>query len=367
MVERDRVIDLRTRSTYSPDCATLARNRLALARNSLGMTVEEFAATLTSLVGWPVTPDALEAWESSVVPPGDVVIAVSTMTPAASDMLELRSHKFIPAFVGEPAVKQLMQASSQDCHVIPLDHPSGQCSLHVWPFGVVIVHLVEEIAVPNIARLAVWRYRSYAENLKWVAGYLQTLTGDASIQASYVLSAYWLHSPIWVGRMLDTALRIICAPRVLVEREGAGSTAGLGTAERAEKELLAGGFEHQEMRSFGLKGVSIGYSSWSGVAYHPLDPTRSLAEDELESFELNLQALWAYCEHINRQVERGSAPLVPEGHGWRFLRAARSRLANPRPQETGQHRSMRDAVLETSGLMGHLQHAIEALREAGQH
>lgn len=364
MVEHDRVIDLRTRSTYTPDCATLARNRLTLARQSLGMTVEEFAGTLTSLVGWPVKPDALEAWESSVVPPGDVVIAASTMTPTASDMLGLRSHKFIATFIGAPAVDRLMLASSQDCHVIPLDHPSGQSSLHLWPFGVAIVHLVEELVVPNIASLAIWRYRSYKENLSWVTNRLQALTGEASVQASYVLSAYWVHSPIWVGRMLDTALRIVCAPRVLVERENADSAACLSTAERAEKELLAGGFDHYEMRSFGLKGVSLGYSSWSGVAYHPLDPARSLAEDELVSFELNLQAIWAFCEHINEQVEHGRTPMVPEGFGWQFLRAARSRLANPRPQETGQHRSMRDAILETSGVLGHLHHAIEALREA---
>ncbi len=367
MVERDRVIDLRTRSTYTPDCATLARNRLSLARKSLGMTIEEFAATLTSLVGWPVNPDALEAWESSVVPPGDIVIAVSTVTPAASDALGLRSHKFVAAFVGESVVKRLVPAGSKDCHVISLDHPTGRCDLHVWPFGVVIFHLVEEIAVPNIAHLAVWRYRSYAENLEWATAYLQKLTEDESIRASYVLSAYWLHSPVWVGSMLDTALRIICAPRVLVERDNAGSVACLAAAERAEKELLAGGFDHQEMRSFGLKGVSLGYSSWSGVAYHPLDPARSLAEDELVSFELNLQAIWAFCEHVNGQIEQGRTPTVPDGFGWQFLRATRSKLANPRPQETGQHRSMRDAVLETSGLMGHLQHAIEALREAGQH
>ncbi|MFG1963039.1 hypothetical protein [Nonomuraea sp. NPDC049028] len=366
MVERDRVIDLRTRSTYNPDCATLARNRLALARNSLGMTVEEFAATLTSLVGWPVTPDALEAWESSVVPPGDVVVAVSTVTPAASDMLGLRSHKFIAAFVGETAVKRLMPVSSQDCHVIPLDHPSGQCNLHLWSFGVAIFHLVEDLVVPNIASLAVWRYRSYDENLHWATGRLGALAGDDSFRASYVLSAYWVHSPNWVGRMLDTALRVMCAPRVLVERDSTDSATCLVAAERAEKELLAGGFEHQEMRSFGLKGVSLGYSSWSGVAYHPLDPARSLSEDELVAYELNLQAIWAFSDNVNQQVEQGRMPTVPKGYGWKFLRAARSRLTNPRPQETGQHRSMRDAVLETSGLPGHLHHAIEALREAGQ-
>lgn len=366
MVERDRVIDLRTRSTYNPDCATLARNRLALARNSLGMTVEEFAATLTSLVGWPVTPDALEAWESSVVPPGDVVVAVSTVTPSASDRLGLRSHKFIAAHIGEAAAGRLIaqSGSGEEGHSgSPVQHPSGECWLHVWPYGVAVFHLVEELDLPNIASLAVWRYRSYEQNLDWAARRLCDLAGDDTIRAAYVLSLYWLHSPIWVGRMLDTALRIICAPRILVDRDGANSDDCLATAEQAERALLAEGFEHHEMRSFGLAGVSLGYASWSGVAYHPLDAARALAEDELVAHELRMQAVWAYCDHINGQVERGQDPVIADGYGWQFLRAARSRLTHPRPQETGQHRSMRDAVLETSGLAGHIQQAIEVLRE----
>ncbi|GAA2308742.1 hypothetical protein GCM10010149_68580 [Nonomuraea roseoviolacea subsp. roseoviolacea] len=78
------------------------------------------------------------------------------------------------------------------------------------------------------------------------------------------------------------------------------------------------------------------------------------------------QATWAYCEWINGQVEQRHDPAIADGYGWRFLRAARSRLTNPRPRETAQHRSMRDAIVETSGLAGHLDQAIEALREAGR-
>jgi hypothetical protein len=40
----------------------------------------------------------------------------------------------------------------------------------------------------------------------------------------------------------------------------------------------------------------------------------------------------------------------------------RSRLINPRPRESGQHRSMREAILETSVLVDQLDQAIEALR-----
>ncbi|MDP4501132.1 hypothetical protein [Nonomuraea turcica] len=368
MVEPGKVIDLRTRSTYQPDCATLARNRLLLARKSLGLTHAEFADMLTPMVGWPVSPDAVEAWETSLVPPGDVLIAVSTVTPAAADRAGIRSHKFIAAYVGQPAAEKLAepgQPASADHPTLLADHPSGECRLHIWPYGVAIFHLVEDLDMPNLAHMAVWRYQSYERDLDWATQQLRHLTGRAEVAASYVLSLYWLHSPTWVGQMLDTALRIICAPRILVDRDQAGSDTCLATAEQAEQVLLAEGFHHHEMRSFGLAGVSLGYASWSGVAYHPLDQARCLAEEELVDCELATQAAWAYCEYINDQVENGHDPAIPDGYGWRFLRATRSRLTNPRPRETGQHRSMRDAIVETSGIAGHLDQAIEALREAG--
>lgn len=369
MTEQNTVIDLRTRSTYRPDCATLARNKLLLARNNLGMSQSEFADLLSSILGWHVRPDALDAWETATVPPGDVLVAVSSVSPAASDRLGIRSHKFIAAHIGVHAARQICNPGTptgEGHRTVAVHHSSGTCNLHIWPHGVAIFHLVEELDLPNIAHLAVWRYRSYEENLAWATAQLRQLSGDDAIAAAYVLSVYWLHSPPWVGRVLDTAMRIICAPRVLVDRERAGSDDCLVAAQQAERELLAEGFEHGEMRSFGLAGASLGYASWSGVAYHPLDSARCLAEDDLVAYELRMQAIWAYCDHINGQVEQGRDPEIGHEYGWRFLRAARSKLTNPRCQETGQHRSMREAVYETSGLAGHLQQAIEVLREVGK-
>ncbi len=95
------------------------------------------------------------------------------------------------------------------------------------------------------------------------------------------------------------------------------------------------------------------------------DPQRALAEEELVSLELAVQAIWMYCAYINGEVEQGNDPVIGDGYGCCFLRAARSRLVNLRPQETGQHRSMRDAVVETSGLPAHLALAMDALKEAG--
>jgi hypothetical protein len=301
------------------------------------------------------------------------------LNPEASDnrrLYDIRSHKFIAAHIGADAVRRIQERADTDicenpphwleCQSVPVKHGDGRCRLYLWPFGTAIFHLIEDLKLPNVASLATWRVKSYDENLSWATQVLQQMTNRETVTASYVLSLYWLSSSIWASPDLDTALRMICMPRVLLERDPGDDQASQSHAELVERALLAEGFEHEEMRSFGLKGIATGYASWSGVVYHPIAPRRALHEDDLVHCELAVQAIWAYCEHINNQVEQGLDPSAEDNYDWRFLRGARSKLTNPRSQETGQHRSMRDAILETSSLIGHLDHAIDILRETSE-
>ncbi|RFS45995.1 hypothetical protein D0Q02_14145 [Micromonospora craniellae] len=77
-----------------------------------------------------------------------------------------------------------------------------------------------------------------------------------------------------------------------------------------------------------------------------------------------MQMLWAYCRHIQRAVEDGRDPVMSPRFGWRFLRAAHSRLTTARAQETAQHCLLRQAAVTTSGLPERLTQAQTALREA---
>ena len=77
-----RVVNLRTRSGHPPDFATLARRRLIAARRALDVSAAEFATMLTPLVGYPVSGEAVAAWETDSVPPGDVLVAAGNVTPA---------------------------------------------------------------------------------------------------------------------------------------------------------------------------------------------------------------------------------------------------------------------------------------------
>ncbi|MCQ4081305.1 DUF5919 domain-containing protein [Streptomyces sp. RB6PN25] len=70
------LISLQGRTSYRPDVAALARNQIAATREAGNLSHGEFAELLSSILSWPVTPEAVEAWESSTVPPGDVLVAV---------------------------------------------------------------------------------------------------------------------------------------------------------------------------------------------------------------------------------------------------------------------------------------------------
>jgi hypothetical protein len=283
-----------------------------------------------------------------------------------------RSHKFIPAFVGANVASALAATSAQWNHVDDqwtqcwrqaVEHPTGSCQLYLWPFGVALFHLIEELTHDSIAHLAVWRRITYEQNMQWAHDQLKVLTGGNVAGQPYVLSLYWVDEPAWQGNDLHTALRILCIPRVLVPRRDNYDESCLASAALVERALFENGFDHPELVDFSMKGISLGYASWSGVVYHPVARDRALREDELVTCELSVQAAWAYCDHLRQQVEQGDDPIVPAEFGWKFLRGIRSRLTTERPQETSQHRSMRDAVVQTSGLDRHLAQAVEILRD----
>ena len=132
--------------------------------------------------------------------------------------------------------------------------------------------------------------------------------------------------------------------------------------EAVEKSLLRDGFEHPEIVDYGVMGIAIGCASWSAVAYHALAPARALDEAAHVDVQLRTQAMWCYSRSILDQVEDGQDPAVPEGFGWRYLRAMRSKAVSPGAQESIQSLSMRRAIFATSHLDDQLASAIECLK-----
>ncbi|MEV6242664.1 hypothetical protein [Lentzea sp. NPDC051838] len=283
----------------------------------------------------------------------------------------LTSHKFVPVHLGPGLLAVLIQRANltpssvqwADCHVGQVEYPAGLCELYAFPWGVAVFHLAEELSVPNIASLAMWRRQTYRETRQWATAWLRELTGSDTPIAHYVLSAYWLHESPCSGQELDTAMRLLSMPRVLLDCGTDEAGPSLHHAELVEQMLLRDGFHDSRIDEFGIRGVSIGCASWAGISYHPQAAGRALQTADLVDCELLVQALWCYCHRVHEQVEQGRDPVVPPEYGWRWIRAVRSRLTMARPQETAQHAAMRRAVLDTSELGKHLTTALELLRD----
>lgn len=71
--------DLGARGGYQPDVVGLACGKVAATRKSTGLRVAAFAAALEDLLGWRPASHMIRAWESTVPPPGQVVMACEVL------------------------------------------------------------------------------------------------------------------------------------------------------------------------------------------------------------------------------------------------------------------------------------------------
>ncbi|SCE65787.1 helix-turn-helix domain-containing protein [Micromonospora saelicesensis] len=361
-------------------------------RQALRMSIRDFAENLG------VSERTVSKWEAgrdAVQPRPEMQAALDTVLSRAGDgagdrfvaatsrtdlvdsrfgaRYQVQSHKFIPAYTGASAAAKL--AAQDAFHPRPhewlevsiagVPHAEGTCTAHLFACGVVVLHLSQELHFSTLASLAAWRYASYEQDLPWAADQVARLLSPTRstdhAAPEYVLSMYVLQEPAWSGAELETALRLMSLPSVLVNRRAHPFPEPVG--DDVERRLLAQGFDQPSIQPFGVHGLSVGYASWAGMAYHALSPEQALVIDDLVSCEVDVQMLWAYCRHIQRQVEDGQDPAMPREFGWRFLRAAHSRLTTARARETSQHCMMREAALSTSGLPERLTQAQTALRE----
>ena len=283
--------------------------------------------------------------------------------------LAVTSHQIVPVFVGADTAAALAadpsfrgsdwewsRLASRD-----LDHPTGSCTAYVLEWGVVVFHISHQLDLANVAELATWRKNAHDRTFTQATALLRGLLDDPTAAGpEYVLSAFWIDNPIWTGSTLDTAVRLMCVPSVLLDRRLDDDERLLAKAEVAEQAHLRNGFTHPDVEEFGVSGVSIGCASWSGVVYLPLSPDRALQPEEFISFEVVAQGLWCYSSHI---LTTDTHDHLPDRYGWRFLRACRARLTAAGPVETGQVRMMRDAILATSRLTDRLTQAQAILRD----
>ncbi|MGW5880254.1 helix-turn-helix domain-containing protein [Nocardiopsis terrae] len=286
-------------------------------------------------------------------------------------------RKYIPVRVDPTTADQIIRCPEMTAYSIdgvdcartkltwPHD-PHALVSVTAFPFGVVVAELRETNTFANLAELAVWRHTSYETDRPRVDALLRSTWPSISVSPEYVLGTWWLAQSSWADRDLDTAVRIMSTPSALLRRQGEPTIEQLRAgAEIAERTVWQTGFEASNgLVDFGVPGVSVGYASWSGIAYAPVAADRALQPGELGDFETLCQALWSWCHSINTTVEAGEDPSADPTYGWRWLRGICSRITRPRPTETRQVRAMRDAVIDTSELRTMIPTAVDLLRDA---
>ena len=296
---------------------------------------------------------------------GDPAIAARP----AGDELAITSNKFMPTYVGPDVVARLgEELGAERANVewseawrIKLDHPRGACTLYGFPWGCLVFHLEEQLTPRSIAEVAVWRHSSYPLELEWTNEATRKLTDHQFGGPEYAFSAFWVESLPWHGDDLQTALRLLCNQKSMLNLDD--ELQSVAHAELVERAFFRDGYSDRRILDFGANGISHAYASWSAVTYFPIAGRRSLSQSALVEFEIMVQSLWCYCHHIRTQIESGQDPQISDGYDWRWVRGVTSRMVNTRPQETTQHLAMRTTILKTSELDKHLSAAVEILKD----
>lgn len=77
-----KLVDLAGHTRYRPDVVGLACGKITTTRIRLGLSHEEFAASLSHLLSWEPSADLIKSWERMTAPPpGDVVAACDVLSP----------------------------------------------------------------------------------------------------------------------------------------------------------------------------------------------------------------------------------------------------------------------------------------------
>ena len=116
------IVSIGIGGNHRPDYSRIACGQVAAARHQLGMDRGDFARHIRDLTGWDVLPEAIEAWEDDVVPPGDVVVACSAATQGLPDpglpLLAAVPAAFPAAALAGPWVTsyEFTHAGTSHCH-----------------------------------------------------------------------------------------------------------------------------------------------------------------------------------------------------------------------------------------------------------
>ena len=204
---------------------------------------------------------------------------------------------------------------------------AGSCNLYLWPFGVALFHLVEDLTLDCVAQLAVWRrVRPASQNMYWAHDQLRALTGREVDRQPYVTESLLGRRARMAGPRPPDRAAAPCAFAACWSSGQDDIDESCLRARRTCRTSVAPGQVLRPPRTRRLRneGHLMGYASWSGVVYYPIARDRALHENELITCELSPSAsrIRPYCDYLqptSRTRRRPNSPhrvrlAIPTGH-----------------------------------------------------
>jgi transcriptional regulator with XRE-family HTH domain len=255
--------------------------RLRERREELGWTQVRAALEIRSAAARAGLPDLavdgnmVSRWERGIRPSrfyvrwiaeayGRAVGALGLTAPAAprtlgrtrgsNRTLMVRSHKFVPMYCTSAALAAIATRplSAARYQVAAGGNCATSVSAHLFPFGIVVFHICEEIEFPGVVWLAAWRKATYHHVRAAIDAELAEISGTALTE--YVFSVYDILQHPWAsGRPLRSGVRLVSMPSVLLPRSQRWdvSQAEVSRGHELEERLITQGFDHSEIVSSG--------------------------------------------------------------------------------------------------------------------
>jgi hypothetical protein len=135
------VTGLCSRRGYAPDLVGLACSKVASARRRAGFSLEEFTSVLEPLLGWAPDPGLLRTWETTVAPPGHVVIACEVIASRTAEAQPGENADEVASAVGEATAEQSWL----------LEEPGSQSICSLWDAAAEIARAANRSALESFS------------------------------------------------------------------------------------------------------------------------------------------------------------------------------------------------------------------------
>jgi hypothetical protein len=298
-------------------------------------------------------------------------LVVSSLNANNPYRFVVEAHRFVPVYIGTRFNEGVERSTKWGSFRELIFKDSRLC---VSEYGIGVWQIRDTLELNSLTDLAIWRrdgFHSILSGTHWIsrqtAKLLQisrTPNGDflgrMAGQLEYVLSVFVLKAHQWSAAELKSALKLCSCPRVLLNNDEAGLDRMVSISR--EQEFLRNGFEHPDLREFGVFGADLGYAGWAGVSYFGFGKEEEGLATALADFEIALQGLWLFC-HLTRKAADQGGQFDPRA-GTSTAATIRHQLGVIKmigPTEPTEQRMMCEAVFASSRVENHAMATLEAI------